>query len=362
MEDDNQNINNVEEEDLGYSEKNRINPNSLRIKSISITVDYMLSKIANNDLNLSANFNRNRGLWTNVQQSRFIESILLRFPLPIFYFDGSNYENWLVIDGLQRLNSLKRFIIDNDLVLKGMEFLVDIEGKKWSDLSRPLQRQIEETILQCYIIEEGDEYAKFNILKRINTSGVPYSNQEIRLALNNKASQYLRELAESNEFIHCTQGKVRTERLSDLEFINRFLAFYMLDYESEYPNDLDYFMNMVLVRLEKIKAEEWEHIVINFKKAMNLTWDIFNENAFSKNPNGHTINKAIFEIISSNFAKLSDMQISKLLSRKKEFKKLFFNSIEGNFKTSLSVNTGTKSNVIIRHQEFKKIIHQITNE
>src|SRR5690606_40354533 len=66
------------------------------------------SRIEFGEIKLNTEFQRKEGLWKDEQQSRLIESILIRFPLPVFYFDGSNPDEWLVIDGLQRLTSLKR--------------------------------------------------------------------------------------------------------------------------------------------------------------------------------------------------------------------------------------------------------------
>jgi uncharacterized protein with ParB-like and HNH nuclease domain len=67
-----------------------------------------------------------------VRKSRLIESLLLRFPLPAFYFDIEEEDNWLVVDGLQRLSTLNHFIVDteNPFKLTGLEILKDLEGKK----------------------------------------------------------------------------------------------------------------------------------------------------------------------------------------------------------------------------------------
>jgi hypothetical protein len=71
--------------------------------------------------------------------------LLIKFPLPAFYFDGTDNDKWLVIDGLQRLSAIKNFIVTKTLKLTGLEFLGKLEGAVFDKLDRSLQRQIEET-------------------------------------------------------------------------------------------------------------------------------------------------------------------------------------------------------------------------
>ncbi|MDR0844484.1 MAG: DUF262 domain-containing protein [Tannerella sp.] len=165
------NMDSVEKEDMGEVMTQPFTPNKIKIRYQSISLDFMVEKIKQGDIDLSTEYQRKERLWTDEEQSRLIESILIRIPLPVFYFDGINSERWLVIDGLQRIKSFKRFMVDKDLKLSGLEYL-PLNGKSWEDLDRPQQRQIIETQLQCYILEEGDTNIKFNIFKRINVGRI----------------------------------------------------------------------------------------------------------------------------------------------------------------------------------------------
>ena len=69
----------------------------------------MVERIRHNEIDLSTKFQRKEGLWDDEKKSQLIESILIRFPLPVFTFDGSNNDKWLVIDGLQKAYCSKRF-------------------------------------------------------------------------------------------------------------------------------------------------------------------------------------------------------------------------------------------------------------
>ena len=99
-------------------------PNDVDILSKRLSVEDLISKIENNEINMLTGFQRKPDLWNITQKSRFIESILIRLPMPVVYFDGTNEENWLIIDGLQRLNTLADFILPdrNSFKLENLEY------------------------------------------------------------------------------------------------------------------------------------------------------------------------------------------------------------------------------------------------
>lgn len=356
-------IGKVEEEQVGYSMKQPFNPNSIRVRPQTITVDAMVERIKHNEIDLSTKFQRKDGLWSDEQQSRMIESILIRFPLPVFYFDGSDNSKWLVIDGLQRLTALKRFMVTKELKLCGMEYL-KLNGLGWDDFDRPQQRQINETQLQCYVLEEGEENVKFNIFKRLNTGGLTLSSQEIRHAMHQGVAEFLKQLAELPEFTEATRNIIKSDRMEDRDFANRFLAFYLLNFETEYlkEDDLDTFMNRSLEKLSKLNDFDREQILIKFSGAMQLSKKIFGDKAFSKRTKPNRINKALFEVISVYFASLNEIQKSELLSKRNDFKQAFYVAVENKFKESLSSGTGGQSNVVLRHQEFRNVLNDFLTE
>ncbi len=76
-------------------------PKKIDIQSKQMILEVIFSRLRNNEIDLLTGFQRNADLWWDeTQQSRFIESILIR--LPAFYFDGSDDNKWQVVDGLQR--------------------------------------------------------------------------------------------------------------------------------------------------------------------------------------------------------------------------------------------------------------------
>ena len=169
--------------------------------------------------------------------------------------DGSDESKWLVVDGLQRLSTLKSFVIDRTLQLTGLEFLgKECKGKKFDQLPRNLQRRILETQVTVFLIQENTPpEVKFNIFKRINTGGLPLSSQEIRHALNQgKACTLLQDLSESAEFQTATHNGIRDDRMGDRECVLRLLAFMRTSYRDYRANNIDAFLNQCMIELNQL--------------------------------------------------------------------------------------------------------------
>jgi Protein of unknown function DUF262 len=84
-------------------------------KSIGDVVSMMKSE----DIILDPDYQRNY-IWDNKKSSLLVESILLNVPIPIIYVSEEEDSTWSVVDGLQRLNSLRRFF-ENEFKLTGLE-------------------------------------------------------------------------------------------------------------------------------------------------------------------------------------------------------------------------------------------------
>ena len=375
MQDENNNIVNepdVEYEDLsGALMEKPFDPNKIDITTKTPSIDILIKRLKAEpaEIDLSPAFQRHSDLWDDEKQSRLIESILIKFPLPAFYFDGSDNNKWLVVDGLQRLSSLRNFIILKKLKLKGLEFLRQLNGLKFDDLPRSLQRQIEETQITAYIINDGTpEEVKFNIFQRINTGGLTLNSQEIRHALNQGIpAQFVAELAELDEFKFATDEALKPKRMLDREFVTRFLAFYLHPYP-EYVPDLDTYMNSAMGELKKMDEAQRQKIKSDFVQSVLLAKSIFGDWAFrkaDKYPDKRKpINKALFEVWSVSFAKLEDFQ-RKTLEERKEI--LFNKSIElvkedAMFFDSITTSTGNKSSVAYRFSSIENIIHETLEE
>ncbi|MEQ9553471.1 MAG: DUF262 domain-containing protein [Coleofasciculus sp. G3-WIS-01] len=303
----------------------RYNPDEINIITREPTIEQLLRRIDQQALNLAPDFQRQANIWKPDVKSRLIESILIRIPLPAFYIDATDEENWLVVDGMQRLFALKEFVKDNKLTLSGLEYLNDLEGKIYDELIPRYQRRILETQPTVYLIQKGTPpEVKYNIFKRINTGGTPLSPQEIRHALNpGQATKFLAELAGMKEFTQVVDlSKSKKMRMDDREFVLGFIAYTLFSYKDYHEGNRDEFLSEALFKANQLTNEELNSIKEQFKKSMIAAHEIFGENAFrklsNKNQRKYPLNKAIFEVWSVNLGKLGDNKIQELKNKKQE--------------------------------------------
>jgi hypothetical protein len=359
----------VEYEDLssGVLMERPFNPAKIDITTKHLTIDLLIKRLKANpiEIDLAPAFQRKSDLWDEQKQSQLIESLLIKFPLPAFYFDGSDNNKWLVVDGLQRLSSLRNFVILKKLKLRGLEFLNKLEGMGFDELPRNLQRQIEEAQITAYIINPGTpDEVKFNIFKRINTGGLILNSQEIRHALNQGISAtFIADLADLKEFKAVTENALSPNRMMDREFVTRFIAFYLYPH-TEYVPDLDTYMNRAMSDIKKLSQVQRDEIKSNFISSMQLAKTIFNNWAFRKSDKypekRKPINKALFEVWSVSLAKLNDTDRSKLTEKKEVVFEESINLIknDSNFFASITTSTGNKSSVNYRYTKIESIIQE----
>ena len=215
------------------------NPEKIRVRTTNITVELLVSRIKYNEIDLEPDFQRSF-VWKADRQSRLIESLLLRIPIPVFYVAADENDNWLVVDGVQRMFTISNYVTDQ-FSLNHLEYLEKYNKKKYSDLPRQMQRRIGESELVVNIIDYGTpEDVMFNIFHRINTGGITLNGQEIRNALHpGPVRDYLKQLADSEAFRKATDYSIRKDRMADRECVLRFIAFYADAWEKYNDNDLN---------------------------------------------------------------------------------------------------------------------------
>ena len=142
-------------------------------------------------------------VWEEAQQSKLIESVIMRIPLPVFYLAEDEHGRMVVVDGLQRLSTFQRFLKD-ELVLR-LSHQQQLEGKRFSDLSPKLQNRVEDCNLIFYIIDSKvAESARLDIFERVN-SGVPLTRQQMRNSLYmGPATRFLKTEAQTEIFLEAT--------------------------------------------------------------------------------------------------------------------------------------------------------------
>ena len=341
-------------------------PKKIDIQTKQMILEAIFRRLKNGEIDMQTGFQRRSDLWDATKQSRLIESILIRFPLPAFYFDGTDDDEWLVVDGLQRLSTFDKFIIQKKMRLQGLEYLNQFNGKNFDELPRDLQRRIEEHEITVYIINPGTpSEVKYNIFRRINTGGLVLEPAEIRHALNQgQAADFVQQLADSSEFKQATGDSISTERMLDRDFVTRFLAFYLHE-PSSYKGNLEDFLNTVMGELQAMAPAVLDKIQQDFKSAMKSASAIFGCHAFRKRHDlkeyrRKPVNKALFEVWAVLLAKLSANERAGLMTKKGQVQEAFVDACIGDaeFERSISTGTGERRNVAYRFAKIQSIIRE----
>lgn len=362
----------VEVEDLSGGESTELitkpfNPNEIDVDISTVNLGSLIEQLENDEIDLQPDFQRATDVWDNVKKSRLIESILLGLPLPSFYFsEDPRSQKLSIIDGLQRICAIRDFILKKDepLKLEGLQFLKNFEGMTYSQLARPEVKRIKSLKITMNTLRKGTPLdVKYIIFQRVNTAGEPLTPQEMRHALNQgPAAEFIKELANMESFKKATNYSVKSKRMQDRDFVNRFIAFF-IGYQ-DYMGDLDMFLNDKMGELNKMTPTQRDGIRDSFDKAMKCCYQIFKNDTFRKRysvtDKRKPISKSVYDTLSVNIAWLSDEEQLMLLKRAEVFKTgmiRLFNDERFNF--SISTGTGQKYNVDLRFTMVKSLIKEI---
>lgn len=362
----------VEEEDLNGGKSMEVitkpfNPNEIDVDISTVNLGSLIEQLENDEIDLQPDFQRAADVWDNVKKSRLIESILLGLPLPSFYFsEGPVSQKLSIIDGLQRICAIRDFVLKEDepLKLEGLQFLKNFEGLTFSQLARPEVKRIKSLKITMNTLRKGTPLdVKYIIFQRVNTAGEPLTPQEMRHALNQgPAAIFIKELANMESFKKATNYSVKSKRMQDRDFVNRFVAFF-IGYQ-DYMGDLDMFLNDKMGELNKMTPAQRNDIRVSFDKAMECCYEIFKKDTFRKRykitDKRKPISKSVYDTLSVNIAWLSDEEQHLLLKNAEDFKAgmiRLFNDEKFNF--SISTGTGQKYNVEQRFTMVKSLIKEI---
>ena len=344
-------------------------PTKSKFDTRMMTIDLLKRRIGEAEIDMAPDFQRRADLWTSAQKSRLIESLLVRIPLPAFYFDATSESRWLVVDGLQRLTVFKQFLL-GDMRLENLEFLTQYDGRSFQELPRALQRRIEETQVTVHLIQPGTQpEVKFHIFRRINTGGLVLTAQEIRHALNQgPATTTLAEAAREEAFLHATGSSVKPHRMADRDLVLRFLAFYISPHSAYVVPDIDAFLNTQMAKLNKLGDDELVRLKAVFIDVMKTAHSIFRQHTFRKQymlnqARKNPINKALFEAWSVGIGRLSPDERRLLVQRRDAVVKKSIELLgDRDFEKAVSVGTQDVSKVRKRFENVERALKDVLSE
>ncbi|GAA0369605.1 DUF262 domain-containing protein [Streptomyces olivoreticuli] len=363
----------VEKEDIGERIDSPFDPDLIEVQTRNPTVALLLNRIRRGTIDLAPDFQRRAGIWTQQAQSRLIESLLLRITLPTLYAAEGEEDIWAIVDGVQRLSTIARFVTPEHigatpLRLTGLEYLTEFDGCAFGDLPGRLQTRIEETELVVLLIRRGTpEEVKFNIFARINTGGRPLTRQELRHALiPGPARSFLAELAHSHAFRQATGGSVSAERMSDREMCLRFLAFSLTPPEDYASGDFDKFLRQAMHQVNGMDSAGRDALHARFLSSMDASFAVFGEHAFRKRFREITrrspVNKALFEAQSVTLSGYTKGMIDLLAERHSQVEEGFLDLMDdADFFNAVSAGTGDVGKVRLRFRMLDEMFLEVLN-
>lgn len=276
---------------------------TLLIRHETRTVHDVLRRIGDGRFVMNPDFQRDF-IWNDNQQSKLIESVIMRIPLPVLYLAEDEQGRMVVVDGLQRLSTFKRFV-DNGLRLK-LPDRVELDGKRFRDLSPKIQNRVEDCNLVLYVIDQRvPEQARLDIFDRVN-SGVPLTRQQMRNSLyTGKATRFLKQEAITDIFLQATGNSLKKSTMRDREFVNRFCAFQILDLDDY--RDMDEFLAK---GLKKMNAEPGSLAALSseFRSSLENNFRLFGKQAFRKHTPDRdsrrgVINASLWDVMSTGLSR-----------------------------------------------------------
>jgi hypothetical protein len=198
-------------------------------------------------------------IWKKRQADRFVESLLLGFPVPGIFLVREPDNRYLVLDGAQRLRTLQSFYVG---LLRGSEFNLEevqkaFRGKTYKTLDPSDRRRLDNSIIHATVINRTVNNGKsvYLVFERLNTGGTLLSPQEVRVALYHGTFVDFLRKANGYSAWRSLFGK-KSPHLKDQELILRIFA--MLDNRDKYSQPMKEFLSDYLAQHQDISARTCE--------------------------------------------------------------------------------------------------------
>jgi hypothetical protein len=233
-------------------------------------------------------------VWDRVEASRFIDSVLLGLPVPSIFLAKTKDEKLLIIDGYQRIMTVRDFVKgvfsdDNSQfsLSKSKRIHERWRGKNFAQLGEEEKRKIRNTTIHAIIFMQqhpspGDT-SLYQIFERINTSGRSLLPQEIRNCVyQGSLNSLLFELNQNNHWRQMWGNEIRDSRMRDLELILRFFAlsdeFILESADAPYNISLKKYLNDYMG--EHNNEVEIEYLKRKFNGTVKFVYANFGSSAF----------------------------------------------------------------------------------
>lgn len=331
------------------------------IRNENRTVHDVLRRIEKGTFVMDPDFQRDF-IWDEDKQSKLIESVLMRIPLPVFYLAENPKGQLIVVDGLQRLSTFQRFV-NNELKLK-LKHQSELNEKRFKDLSPKLQNRLEDCNLILYVIDaKVPAQALLDIFERVN-SGLALTRQQMRNCLfTGQATRFLKEEANTPLFKKATGGSLNPKTMRDRELINRFCGFQVLGVD-KYRGDMDDFLAKTLEAMNRMGEEDLKKLSDMFRVSLINNIRIFGKHAFRKHTRGQdarsVINASLWDVMSTGLSNYSEHIVEARESAiRNALYDLFLND---DFIESITLGTNQVNRVRTRFNRVGSILMEVIDD
>lgn len=345
----------------------------IRVDQQMLSVKYMIELMEQNLIELNPGYQRRRVWRDNKRKSLLIESLMLRIPIPAFYFYENEDGKYQVIDGQQRLTTIKEFV-NSEFRLNGLEYLgKEYNKRKFKDLDTKYIQRIYRTQIAVNILDaRSPKNVIYDIFRRVNTGGVNLNPQEMRNAIcKQEVRDFLVRSTQNENYIKATRGRVKDDRMDSQELALRFYAFYKAyNYDKnvlyyDYSN-IAVMLDDAIENLNRMSPEERERLYEKFDLAMKRSYEAFDKYAFSKiQREGSGVKRNLDYINKSLFSSFSVLLLSAGLDNiniNEYQEKLLLglaDALEDHYYiNSITIGTGDKRNVLKNFEYSRKVLEE----
>ena len=208
-------------------------------KTYDFSVKELVSLVNDGIINISPDYQR-KFRWDDERQSMLVESIFLGIPVPSLFMATNPDSTWEVIDGLQRIGTIIRFVANIDsyarqkvgkmdyLRLKGLEKLSEMNGYTVEEL--PFSLKLDFLLKPIKVItlsDKSQEQVRFDLFQRLNTGGISLTDQEIRNCVYKGDFNNLIKRLSKDERLHTLVKKPKSASADGTyeELVLRFFAY-----------------------------------------------------------------------------------------------------------------------------------------
>lgn len=334
---------------------------TLNLYPIDYPFETLVSRVEKKKLILDPDFQRVYK-WDkdgDERSSRFIESCLMRIPLPACYFSEDADKNHLVIDGVQRITTIRRFFND-EFILEGLTVFTDLNGKKFSEIG-DYREDLYNYTIRCIILRnDNPPNLVQDIFARLNEGSVILAPQEIRHALySGTFNDLLHELAEDERISDFGKGKKGVKERHSQEAEEQVLRFFALrEGIDKYDDRIKPFLDSYMRDNQHPENEHVEELRELFNDTLDKCYFVFGEDTFKDMTKTRPKQSLVhYDLLMKDFS-VRDWDF---LRMNKERIKESFVEFCNDFQVRKTMAGGTllKSKIIVRDNVWKRLMDNL---